>query len=560
MQESWRIWGSRGRRDDAMADLFPRDLFNPVRSYHPDEYQVFKSLSNMRPRKLDFDPGNYIYPSLHTYLVGAAEGVASLLGVVQLRGDLGYYFDHPDAMGRMYLVGRALSLLAAAGALLLVWRVGEAMGRGTGLMALVLLAAMPALGIHAHSLTRDTLAAVAAIAFFMACLKVAETGLVCLRVAATQEAHKEAKWFDIAGAAAGLCVALQYFAVVLWLMIPLAAVLRLTRHGGSKRSLAIGLATSFVVMIAVFCFTNPYHVIHVGRFLADFRSETTHMGGGILGRIVSLGWLTHLPKMLPFLATWPLAVVVGLGVLVALVRRRPDDWLLLAWLVLWGGVVGLDGRVYSRYYVPLLPALALVGARGLAGVGELVARVAKARWCGVVVVLVLLAGGVSRAVVVTYGWSRLYALENSRTLAGEWIAKRVPAGARIGVTEPPWQYEMPPLDRDKYRLVAMRGGAEGSPYDLARLMQAQPDYFVTSSIQCGTMPGQGDGRDEASRFWRFLFSGQMYRVAKVFRIEQPFLPADTWRLPEDMRYVNPVIYVLERATAQAAARVPRTKG
>ena len=56
VQESWRIWGSRGRRDDAVADLFPRDLFNPVRSYHPDEYQVFKSLSNMRPRKLDFDP------------------------------------------------------------------------------------------------------------------------------------------------------------------------------------------------------------------------------------------------------------------------------------------------------------------------------------------------------------------------------------------------------------------------------------------------------------------------------------------------------------------------
>ena len=210
LEESWRYWGSRGRRSEFAAG-FPRHLFNTIRSYHPDEYQVFKSLSNMSPGQLDFDPGNYIYPSLHTYLVGAAEGACSLLGVVRLERNLAYYYGHPEQMGRMYLVGRVLSVLAAAGTLLLVWRVGERMGKGVGLLAMGLLAVMPALSIHSHHLTRDTCAALAAVALFACCRKLAETG--------------EGKWYDLSGAAAGLCVGFQYFALVLWAMIPVAAFL-----------------------------------------------------------------------------------------------------------------------------------------------------------------------------------------------------------------------------------------------------------------------------------------------------------------------------------------------
>jgi len=60
LRRSWQTWGSRGRRSP-LAESFPRHLFNPLRSYHPDEYQVFKSLATMSPGRLDFDPKNYIY-------------------------------------------------------------------------------------------------------------------------------------------------------------------------------------------------------------------------------------------------------------------------------------------------------------------------------------------------------------------------------------------------------------------------------------------------------------------------------------------------------------------
>ncbi|HUT32758.1 MAG TPA: hypothetical protein VNE39_04685 [Planctomycetota bacterium] len=520
-----------------------RDVFNPLRSYHPDEYQVFKSLADMRPGLLDFDPRSYIYPALHTYLVGAVEGLCGLLGAVRLERDVAFYYDHPGEMGRLYLVGRALSLLAAVGALLLVCRAGAKMGGATGLLAMGLLAAMPALGIHAHNLTRDTCMALAAALLFLACRKLNEAGT--------------ARWYDAAGAAAGLCVAFQFFAVVLWVLIPLTALLRVRREEDTWGEAATGVGVSFIMMIAVFGLTSPYHLLRADQFIQHFQAETGHVSGGLFARLVSLGWATHLPRMLPALVTWPLAVVVAVGVVWALVRRRDDDWLLLAWLVVWAVVVGVDGRAYSRYYVGLLPCLALLGARGLMATWDALRRLVKPMQLRAAVAAVVLLVGVGPAAVVSWGWARLYATENVRTLAGEWIAAHVPGDAVVAVTEWPWQYDMPPLDVEGRlqggggrRLVVLADG--GPPYDAIRLLKTPHDFFVTSSLQLGRIPPVEGAVDERSRFWRALLASGEYRVRR-FIVAGPPLTGPMAALPEDMQYVNPEIYVLERKEREAVA-------
>ena len=540
--EAWRHWGSRGRRT-AVGEAFPRHLFNPIRSYHPDEYQVFKSLGHMRPRRLVFDPGNYIYPSLHTYLTGAAIGACAAVGAVELRRDLGYYFEHPAALGRLYVVGRALSLLAACATLVVVWRLGEGMGRGVGLLAMGLLAAMPALGIHSHNLTRDTCAALAVTLLFATARRLAATGA--------------AKWFDLAGAAAGLCVGFQYFAAPLWVLLPVAVVLGSLRGGWSGRQAVSGLGVSLVVMAAVVFLTCPYHFLHLERFLADFGSETTHVGGGAWAKLASLGWATHVFRMMPALLTWPMTVAVCLGLAVALVRRREEDWLLLVWFAVWAGIVGFDGRTYSRYYVPLLPAMALLASRGLLAAGRWV----RPKGVRVAVVAVAVAAAVVPAAAMSGAWAWLYSRENVRTLAGEWIAGHVRTGASIGVTKWPWQFEMPPLDPQRYRLVVMEDSPQGDPEDVARLWSEKPDYFVTSSLQSGKIGDTEPAASDGAGFWQVLLhSPQLYRVCYrgEVRLSLPGWTVDLAGYPEDMRYVNPVIVVLERAVTSAGVQRPRT--
>ena len=552
VSESWRHFGSRGRRTEQAAP-FPRHLFNPVRSYHPDEYQVFKSLGHMDPTRLNFNPGNYIYPSLHTYLVGATLGVCWAGGLVKIERDIQYYFEHPGQMGRLYVVGRVLTLLAALATLAMVARTGGrgvagsqgrwSVGPWVGVVAAAVLAAMPALCVHSHHLTRDTCAALAAVLLFAACRRAADTG--------------EAKWLDVAGGAAGLCAAFQYFAVVAWAMVPVAAWLHWRRTRSAWRGVAGRVAVSLLVMAAVFCLASPYHVLNLGQFVADFRSETSHVGaGGLLGRLSPLRIVPHLFRMMPAMLTWPLTVAVCLAIAVALARRERDDVLLLAWLVLWAGVVGFDGRSYSRYYVPLLPCLALLCARAFGWGAAALGRVVRLRALHAALCVAALAALLAYPAAVSAAWARLYSRVNVRTLAGETIATEVPAGSRIGVTKWPWQFEMPPLDPQRYRLLVLEEPPPHDPHNLALLRRLKPRYVVTSSLQYGRMRETPVVRNDSDRFWHWLLvSGEDYVVWRPCHVGLRLFgrEVDLAGYPEDMRYVNPEIVVLQLAVSDAVA-------
>jgi hypothetical protein len=254
--------------------------------------------------------------------------------------------------------------------------------------------------------------------------------------------------------------------------------------------------------------------------------------------------------MLPWLATWPLAVFLCIGLAAAVVRRRDEDWLLLAWVALWAGVVGLDGRTYSRYYVPLLPALALLGARGLLWAGELL----RSERIRLAVVSAVLVGVLVPAAAESWGWARLYARDNVRTVAGEWIWDNVPPGSSIGTTRWPWQFEVPVVDPARYRLRVVEAGERGDPYDLAALEHLQPDYFVTSTLQCGKIARGGPVDNRADRFWHYLLaSGEAYRGAARFQVDLKVFgrSVPVWRYPEDMQYVNPAVMVFERRVRRA---------
>ncbi|MDB5305504.1 MAG: hypothetical protein JWM97_3053, partial [Phycisphaerales bacterium] len=80
-------------------------------SYQPDEMITLRALAGMKPGQGKLDPKLDQYGGLWVYPVGAMLQAAGRLGLVDVRPDVAWYLDHPEAFGRFYVVARFYSAL-----------------------------------------------------------------------------------------------------------------------------------------------------------------------------------------------------------------------------------------------------------------------------------------------------------------------------------------------------------------------------------------------------------------------------------------------------------------
>ena len=64
VEKSWQDYPDFVRGAVRKGKL-PRSVFNPIRSYHPDEYVILKSLAAMDPKRLKLFPGFFGWPALY---------------------------------------------------------------------------------------------------------------------------------------------------------------------------------------------------------------------------------------------------------------------------------------------------------------------------------------------------------------------------------------------------------------------------------------------------------------------------------------------------------------
>lgn len=537
-------WGSRGRGTDA-RERFPRNHFNSVRSYHPDEYLVIKGLSNMRPSKLDFDPRLYIYPAFHYYLVGAAVQTCSMVGLVEVQGSLPFYFENPGHLGRMYVIGRWVGLVFAGLCILMTFLIARLLfGGAAGWLALPFVAATPAFVVHSHYMTRDLPGT-----FFILCL------LFC---AAKICANGRRRWYALAGVSAGAALGCKYITLFLLPLILLAHFLAPGPSlGGSatprfcfkgrltKAHVRLLLVASVVAFLIFFC-VSPYSVIRARQCLTDFFSETDHMAGkASAGGVLSLRWVVHLFAFLPPMLGWPLAALACLGLILAIAKRTRSDILLLGLLLPVYLIVGIDCRVYSRYYVPIVPVLVIFAARALTCAGDWLRQALPRGRMRATAGAVLCLAIFVPTLMVSAAWAAAFTGEDTRTQAGRWIARTLRTGTPIAMTHVPWQFEMPPIDSQRFPQAVVG-------HSLESLSLAAP-YFVTTSCQYGKWFLRPDESSVHYRFWRELVSERTgYRLLRQFR-EFPsvlWLEIDNTRFPEDMQYVNPIVRIYRRKDAR----------
>lgn len=513
-------------------------------SYHPDEYNVLRSLGAMRPAELDFNPRYFHNPSLYYYACGASLFLARSLGVIP-RLDREMFHQDPRSVARLYRIGRSLS--AGFGALsvaLLFWFLRPSHGTRSALLASALMAFSPAHLVLSHYMDVDALLGLFAV-LALGC------SMHALRSPTTRAAV-------LCGVVAGLGMGTKYNGVLL--LLPGLAATLATKERRRVRTVLLLLSAA-----AAFLAATPYALLDPARFLDGIRYVLAER---VSGRWTGLGHgLAY-----PLLSTWPWLVgeagvllsAIGLGWGLCSRRSSLMPAALLATATY--ASVAASGTDYVRYSLPALPALAC----GLAFLTGPAFQSATARRLSELAALAAL----SVALLRSGSLLRLMQGPDVRDLASAYLERTLPSGAELLVPREPYFHSpgrvfMDYFYRGRSQAFQVTGpgfrvrSADWSP---ASLLPPDPAALVVVSEHELLYPAtshSGTGRffDALLNTGRYVELARFDRPARLGPLQlEGALPEPGWqytparasrirdtRLPHDLKYLNPAVLVYELA-------------
>jgi hypothetical protein len=278
--------------------------------------------------------------------------------------------------------------------------------------------------------------------------------------------HGRTRDYVLAGVGLGLACATKYTAGIA--VVPFAAAVAaryLDGHAGAARRAVSGIALTAAVALLAFVIANPYAVLDFARFHRDLVHQSTlsSEAQGKLGAPRHGGLIYYLWSLTWGLG-WAPALAALAGALTVWRARRAVGWLLVPAAMLFLAFMGLQGRYFGRWLLPIFPILCLLAAyftlraadalarlvvrkrrgrprstshlSGLAVPPSVLARRSRspARWRAALTVLfvaVLLTQGLLYSVHSGLVLSRA----DTRGLTRAWMVTHIPAGTPI-VVEP----------------------------------------------------------------------------------------------------------------------------
>jgi hypothetical protein len=356
---------------------------------------------------------------------------------------------HPQ---ELYTLGRVAAALLGTAALWLLYATGARLfGRGVGLLAAAIEAVAFLPVFYAHLALNDV-------------PTLAPATLSLLGTAGVLRFGRRRDYL-LAGVGLGLACASKYTAGIVIVALAAAAVARyLDAEPQARARVLVGVLLALAAALAAFVIANPYAVLD----FQSFRHELAHQSslsaeaqgklgaprhGGILYYLWSLswglGWVPALAALGGALAVWR--------------RERALGWLLVPAPLLFLAFMGLQGRYFGRWLMPILPILCLLGAFFIVQVARALAQLVERRraggsaalgaftrgplWLPGALLALLVAGTLAQGLVHSIHSGIVLSRADTRNLTRAWMLSHIPAGSRI-VAEPvspdEWAHETRP--------------------------------------------------------------------------------------------------------------------
>ncbi|HEY7676708.1 MAG TPA: hypothetical protein VIG69_06535 [Candidatus Methylomirabilis sp.] len=475
---SWRTVQDPGRNLD-LGPPDPDQAETPAKTLRrfflytadPDEQRSVMAVARLNPFAGRWDPGIVQYGGLFVYAVAAAYKLASMFDIILLRSDPSFYLTNPEAMARIYLVGRLAVVAVGSAAIPVVWLLARPWySPGTALLASLVAALSPAWLAWSHILKPWAFGA----PFALLALAMGR------RLLGTPRPARDAVG---AGLAAGLAasVAVTNAAVLLgpWLGI----ALRRGETRGRRLAWSALVAGSAAVVAGVlqwYWLLAPGETIAAWRAASGWFSPEYHPA-----TLAAFAWGALGPALGP-----PLALAGGIEGALQAWRRRDalpimvPVALMFCLVAVKAGSNAGDG-LQARAVLPGILVLAMSGVGGLSRAGRALPAAVRSLPAVLVIPSLLVAGAILRNFVAASG------PEGTRQRGGAWL-NTLPEGTSLGVLAPLAPFRSPLFRFDRYRLVIdpQPERAEGGP-----------DHFlVAERSEVPTAPGFLARYQEVRRF------------------------------------------------------------
>lgn len=491
--------------------------------FHPDEpTSVNRALAFSRT---GLNPHWFGMPSLYLYLLhfsylllckmGFLFGLARLLPYLQ-----------PDKIP-FYFIGRLWSAIFGTGTVVMVYLTGKTLfSRPAAAAASFLVAVLPLHLLHSHFATVDV-----PVTFFI---------ILSFFFSSRLLGKKALKYYILAGAAAGLAAATKYNGS--FIILPLLAVHFLREKEGSRRKGVLYLCSGLATSAVLFFLATPYSILELNQFLKDLSTQSNYLvntGHGPIFISTGPGFLYHLTYTMYYAGGAVFWVLASAGIIYALVRRQKSDWLILSWVVPYFILISIPTVKFSRFFIPLLPFLALWAGRlmEIPFRNRYCSRIFCGLWCC----------GFLWLFIQALAFCGVLSRPDPRIEAKKWLEENLPKPSRIGLikTETGLIFlDDPPLSRN----------LSGLPVEqykrLLPALEGKPQYIIATDYDYRQILRLKDEYDqERCDRWNDFLSGKLgYRLIREFNSEPHFLFFHFGGSfpPHDMIYNRPRISVFRR--------------